>query len=81
MSGRYRDFDMSGNSIKVVCRFRPQNKLEIKEGGQPIIDIDDEGTSVTLKVRPVGTILPLSGKKKSKLRLAVPLSLLSLPSF
>lgn len=40
---------MSGNSIKVVCRFRPQNKLEIREGGQPIIDIDDEGTVVKLK--------------------------------
>ncbi|KAI9276977.1 kinesin heavy chain [Phascolomyces articulosus] len=39
---------MSGNNIKVVCRFRPQNKLEIKEGGKPIIDIDDEGTSVKL---------------------------------
>ncbi|ORX44926.1 kinesin heavy chain [Hesseltinella vesiculosa] len=40
---------MSGNNIKVVCRFRPQNSLEIKEGGQPIIDIDDEGTQVSLK--------------------------------
>ncbi|KAI9252856.1 kinesin heavy chain [Phascolomyces articulosus] len=39
---------MSGNSIKVVCRFRPQNKLEIREGGTPIIEIDDEGTSVRL---------------------------------
>ncbi|ORZ22383.1 kinesin heavy chain [Absidia repens] len=40
---------MSGNNIKVVCRFRPQNSLEIKEGGQPIIDINDEGTQVALK--------------------------------
>ncbi|KAI8142851.1 kinesin heavy chain [Fennellomyces sp. T-0311] len=39
---------MSGNSIKVVCRFRPQNSLENREGGVPIIDIDDEGTSVQL---------------------------------
>ncbi|RUP39816.1 hypothetical protein BC936DRAFT_138334 [Jimgerdemannia flammicorona] len=39
---------MSGNNIKVVCRFRPQNKLEISEGGVPIIDIDEEGTSVAL---------------------------------
>ncbi|KAJ8656579.1 hypothetical protein O0I10_007656 [Lichtheimia ornata] len=44
---------MSGNNIKVVCRFRPQNKLEIKEGGQPIIDIDDEGTSVKLNGKDV----------------------------
>ena len=41
---------MSGTNIKVVCRFRPQNKLEIKEGGKPIIDINDEGTSVRLGV-------------------------------
>ncbi|KAI9303760.1 kinesin heavy chain [Cunninghamella echinulata] len=40
---------MSGNNIKVVCRFRPQNKLEIKEGGQPIIDINEDGTNVALK--------------------------------
>ncbi|KAI9489113.1 kinesin heavy chain [Zychaea mexicana] len=39
---------MSGNSIKVVCRFRPQNSLEIREGGVPVIDIDDEGTAVGL---------------------------------
>jgi kinesin family protein 5 len=38
------------NNIKVVCRFRPQNSLEIKEGGTPIIDIDDEGTQIGLKV-------------------------------
>lgn len=41
---------MSGNNIKVVCRFRPQNSLEIREGGVPIISIDDEGTNVQLKV-------------------------------
>ncbi|KAG0172689.1 hypothetical protein DFQ28_009667 [Apophysomyces sp. BC1034] len=40
---------MSGTNIKVVCRFRPQNKLEIREGGVPIIDISEEGTSVVLK--------------------------------
>ncbi|KAI8335476.1 P-loop containing nucleoside triphosphate hydrolase protein [Chlamydoabsidia padenii] len=40
---------MSGNNIKVVCRFRPQNKLEIKEGGVPITDIHEDGTAVTLK--------------------------------
>jgi hypothetical protein len=38
------------NNIKVVCRFRPQNSLEIKEGGTPIIDIDDDGTQIGLKV-------------------------------
>ncbi|KAI9011942.1 P-loop containing nucleoside triphosphate hydrolase protein [Phycomyces nitens] len=40
---------MSGNNIKVVCRFRPQNSLEIREGGVPIIEIDDEGTHLQLK--------------------------------
>ncbi|KAI8093477.1 kinesin heavy chain [Halteromyces radiatus] len=40
---------MSGNNIKVVCRFRPQNSLEIREGGQPIIDINEEGTQVGIK--------------------------------
>ncbi|KAG0026925.1 hypothetical protein BGZ81_006005 [Podila clonocystis] len=34
------------NNIKVVCRFRPQNSLEIREGGQPIINYDDNGQSV-----------------------------------
>ncbi|RCI04814.1 hypothetical protein CU098_002774, partial [Rhizopus stolonifer] len=40
---------MSGNNIKVVCRFRPQNKLEIREGGVPIIDISEDGTGVSGK--------------------------------
>ncbi|KAI9315986.1 kinesin heavy chain [Dichotomocladium elegans] len=40
---------MAGNNIKVVCRFRPQNSLEIREGGVPIIDISEDGTSVGLK--------------------------------
>ncbi|KAI8071186.1 kinesin heavy chain [Gilbertella persicaria] len=37
------------NNIKVVCRFRPQNSLEIREGGVPVIDIDEDGTQVELK--------------------------------
>lgn len=41
---------MSGNNIKVVCRFRPQNKMEIREGGVPIIEISENGTGITLKV-------------------------------
>ncbi|KAI7865229.1 kinesin heavy chain [Mucor mucedo] len=40
---------MSGNNIKVVCRFRPQNKMEIREGGVPIIEISEDGTGVSLK--------------------------------
>ncbi|CAM0140943.1 unnamed protein product [Umbelopsis sp. WA50703] len=41
---------MSGNNIKVVCRFRPQNSIELREGGVPIVDVAD-GVSVQLKGR------------------------------
>ncbi|KAJ2958577.1 hypothetical protein NQZ79_g5845 [Umbelopsis isabellina] len=41
---------MSGNNIKVVCRFRPQNSIELREGGVPIVDVSD-GVSVQLKGR------------------------------
>ncbi|ORX90911.1 kinesin-domain-containing protein [Basidiobolus meristosporus CBS 931.73] len=37
---------MSGNNVKVVCRFRPQNKLEERNNGRTVVDIDDSGTSV-----------------------------------
>jgi kinesin family protein 5 len=42
---------MSGNNIKVVCRFRPQNKMEIREGGVPIIEISEDGAGVSIKVK------------------------------
>lgn len=32
------------NSIKVVARFRPQNRTEIELGGQPIVAFDSEDT-------------------------------------
>ncbi|KAJ5027946.1 P-loop containing nucleoside triphosphate hydrolase protein [Bipolaris maydis] len=36
---------MSGsNSIKVVARFRPQNKVEIASGGEPIVEFNSEDT-------------------------------------
>ncbi|KAF2628733.1 kinesin-domain-containing protein [Macroventuria anomochaeta] len=36
---------MSGsNTIKVVARFRPQNKIEIASGGEPIVDFKSEDT-------------------------------------
>ncbi|KAH7083269.1 P-loop containing nucleoside triphosphate hydrolase protein [Paraphoma chrysanthemicola] len=36
---------MSGsNTIKVVARFRPQNKIEIASGGEPIVDFNSEDT-------------------------------------
>ncbi|KAL2837775.1 kinesin-domain-containing protein [Aspergillus pseudoustus] len=32
------------NTIKVVARFRPQNKVELASGGQPIVDFENEQT-------------------------------------
>ena len=32
------------NTIKVVARFRPQNKVEIASGGEPIVGFDSEDT-------------------------------------
>ncbi|KAI8647402.1 kinesin heavy chain [Parasitella parasitica] len=46
---------MSGNNIKVVCRFRPQNKLEIREGGVPIVEISEDGTDIVLKGKDTNT--------------------------
>ena len=38
------------NNIKVVCRFRPPNALELREtNGESIVSIDDEGTTVKLR--------------------------------
>ncbi|EAS37515.3 kinesin heavy chain [Coccidioides immitis RS] len=34
----------SYNTIKVVARFRPQNKIEVANGGQPIVDFESEET-------------------------------------
>ncbi|KAK1964271.1 kinesin motor domain-containing protein [Colletotrichum sublineola] len=34
----------SANSIKVVARFRPQNKVELASGGQPIVAFNGEDT-------------------------------------
>ncbi|GAA5832586.1 hypothetical protein JCM3766R1_004253 [Sporobolomyces carnicolor] len=41
---------MASNNIKVVCRFRPPNALELREtGGESIVQIDEEGTNVKLR--------------------------------
>ncbi|KAL8280862.1 hypothetical protein RQP46_006866 [Phenoliferia psychrophenolica] len=38
------------NNIKVVCRFRPPNALELREtGGESIVQIDEAGTTVKMK--------------------------------
>ncbi|KAI1373657.1 kinesin-domain-containing protein [Hypoxylon crocopeplum] len=34
----------SANSIKVVARFRPQNKIELASGGEPIVSFDGPDT-------------------------------------
>ncbi|KIV78731.1 hypothetical protein, variant [Exophiala sideris] len=33
-----------GNNIKVVARFRPQNKVEVSNGGQPIVQFSGDDT-------------------------------------
>ena len=41
---------MASNNIKVVCRFRPPNALELREtNGESIVSIDEEGTTVKLR--------------------------------
>ncbi|KAJ9060783.1 hypothetical protein DSO57_1027176 [Entomophthora muscae] len=39
---------MSGNNIRVLCRFRPQNKREIESGGEPIISYSDDKTTIKI---------------------------------
>ncbi|KAJ1973204.1 hypothetical protein H4R34_005156, partial [Dimargaris verticillata] len=36
------------NNIKVICRFRPQNAIELRNNGVPIVDIDDQGQTVKI---------------------------------
>lgn len=42
---------MSGaNTIKVVARFRPQNKVENASGGQPVVSFEGDDTcSITVR--------------------------------
>ncbi|KAF9264665.1 kinesin heavy chain [Marasmius fiardii PR-910] len=37
------------NNIKVVCRFRPQNAIENREGGEIVVNFDDNLTTVQLR--------------------------------
>ncbi|KAI8594011.1 P-loop containing nucleoside triphosphate hydrolase protein [Geranomyces variabilis] len=41
----------AGDAIRVVCRFRPQNAREVREGGQEVVSFDDELTSVRFESR------------------------------
>jgi len=50
----------SGNTIKVVARFRPQNRVENESGGQPIVKFEGDD-SLTVDVCPstaVRTLMP-----------------------
>jgi len=46
---------MSGNNIKVVCRFRPQNKRETAEGGVEIVRFDGNGQTVYFEGKEANT--------------------------
>lgn len=39
----------TANSIKVVARFRPQNRVELESGGQPVVRFEGDDT-VTIDV-------------------------------
>lgn len=45
----------SGNNIKVVCRFRPPNSIEQREGGENVVAFDDGWTTVKLRSTSNGT--------------------------
>lgn len=38
------------NNIRVVCRFRPQNARENREGGTEVVNFDDEMSTVYVQV-------------------------------
>ncbi|KIR37533.1 kinesin [Cryptococcus deuterogattii 99/473] len=40
---------MSGNNIKVVCRFRPMNRMEIESKSEQCVDITEDHTAVQLR--------------------------------
>ncbi|KAI1470236.1 kinesin-domain-containing protein [Daldinia caldariorum] len=45
----------SANSIKVVARFRPQNKIELASGGEPIVTFDGPDTCTLNSAEATGT--------------------------
>ncbi|KAH9997258.1 kinesin heavy chain [Russula vinacea] len=46
---------MSSNNIKVICRFRPPNGLELREGGDIIVSFDDNLQTVQLRSAQVSS--------------------------
>ncbi|KAJ2982277.1 hypothetical protein NUW58_g6478 [Xylaria curta] len=45
----------SANSIKVVARFRPQNKIELESGGEPIVAFDGNDTCTITSAEAAGS--------------------------
>ncbi|KAJ3562547.1 hypothetical protein NPX13_g8528 [Xylaria arbuscula] len=45
----------SANSIKVVARFRPQNKVELESGGEPIVSFDGDDTCAINSLEAAGS--------------------------
>jgi hypothetical protein len=52
----------SANSIKVVARFRPQNRVEIESGGQPIVSFDGPDTCTVDVSDPAAVCLLMPGR-------------------
>ena len=56
---------MSGNQIRVVCRFRPQNSKEIKAKGKVVVDFLDEQT-VHLNVSEFRVDMAIHSSREAK---------------
>ncbi|KAI0140112.1 kinesin-domain-containing protein [Hypoxylon sp. NC0597] len=59
----------SANSIKVVARFRPQNKVELASGGEPIVTFDGPDTCTLNSAEATGSftfdrVFDMQGKQK-----------------
>lgn len=55
----------NANSIKVVARFRPQNKIELASGGTPIVNFDGADTCA-IEVWPCPPSLPHAGAARER---------------
>jgi hypothetical protein len=53
----------SANGIKVVARFRPQNKVELASGGTPIVSFDGDETCILDVCCPFALLFLSRGKQ------------------
>ncbi|RYO76070.1 hypothetical protein DL762_002794 [Monosporascus cannonballus] len=58
----------NANTIKVVARFRPQNKVELASGGQPIVNFQGDDTCTVNSAEATGTftfdrVFDMSGRQ------------------